>query len=232
MTAPNPVQHLALFEASLTPLLLVDHEAGVIVAPDPAAARFIGRGPRAGSGPAITALSAEAPARPPCMASQAAEPGPGPEPDVAATAGPASVADPAGPAATAGDVAPSAAATILVVDDEAVLRAIAERVLVLAGHRVLVAVSGEEALAIAATEGPIDLLFTDVVMPGMHGIALASALRAERPGLRVLVTSGYTPGDVDRHGAGLADTPFLPKPYTPAQLTRAVAALLAVAPEG
>jgi len=140
----------------------------------------------------------------------------------------AAVPSAAGAATSSGSVPRTDAATILIVDDEAVLRAIAERVLVLAGHRVLVAGSGEEALAVAAAAGPIDLLFTDVVMPGMHGISLATTLRAERPGLRVLVTSGYTPDDVDRRGVGLADTPFLPKPYTPAQLTDAVAALLAL----
>jgi CheY-like chemotaxis protein len=121
---------------------------------------------------------------------------------------------------------------VLIVDDEAVLRTIAERVMGMAGHRVLVAASGEEALEVAARAGRIDLLFTDIVMPGMHGIALAAALRAARPGLHVLVTSGYTPDDVDRRGVGLAEMPFLPKPYTPAELTRTVAGLLATDPEG
>jgi CheY-like chemotaxis protein len=114
-------------------------------------------------------------------------------------------------------------ATVLVVDDEAVLRAIAERVMVGAGHRVLLAASGEEALEVAARAGRIDLLFTDIVMPGMHGIDLAAALRATRPDQRVLVTSGFTPDDIDRRGVGLAETPFLPKPYTPAELREAVA---------
>jgi hypothetical protein len=50
--------------------------------------------------------------------------------------------------------------------------------------------------------------------------------------MRVLVTSGYTPDDVDRRGVGLAETPFLPKPYTPAQLTEAVTKLLAGRGEG
>jgi two-component system, cell cycle sensor histidine kinase and response regulator CckA len=114
-----------------------------------------------------------------------------------------------------------------VVDDEPVLQRIAERVLGLAGYDVLVAGSGEEALALAGHPGVrVDVLFTDIVMPGIHGPALAAALVAARPGLRVLVTSGFAPVEADRACLGIGRTAFLPKPYTPADLTAAVARVL------
>ena len=117
----------------------------------------------------------------------------------------------------------TAGATVLVVEDEQVLRAIARRVLSAMGYRVLVAASGEDAEAIAAEPGEsIDLLFTDIVMPGMHGITLAERLRRARPGLRVLVTSGYTRDDVARRGITMPDRHFLPKPYTPSMLQAAI----------
>jgi two-component system, cell cycle sensor histidine kinase and response regulator CckA len=116
---------------------------------------------------------------------------------------------------------------VLVVDDEPVLRTIAERVLSMAGYDVLIAASGEEALAVAADPHVrVDLLFTDIVMPGIHGPALAATLVAARPGLRVLITSGFAPDEADRAGLGIGGAPFLPKPYTPGDLTAAVARVL------
>jgi PAS domain S-box-containing protein len=123
------------------------------------------------------------------------------------------------------------AGTILVAEDEAVLRAIVERALQNAGYTVLMADSGERAVSLAAEyPGPIDLLFTDIVMPGIHGLTLARALRSTRPETRVLITSGYTEDDVVRRGVDLADMPFLPKPYTPSGLVAAVAEQLAADP--
>ena len=122
---------------------------------------------------------------------------------------------------------PAAASTILVVEDEPVLRRLAERALGSAGHRLLVAADGQEALRVAAAcDGPIDLLFTDVVMPGLRGPALAEALHAQRPGLRVLFASGYTEGDFAGCHASGCSAGFLAKPYTPAQLRAAVASIL------
>ena len=124
------------------------------------------------------------------------------------------------PARTARPVARKG--TVLVVEDEAVLRAIAERVLQNAGYTVLIAESAESAVRVAsAYPEPIDLLFTDIVMPGVHGVALAKSLRATRPGIRVLITSGYTEDDVIRRGVDMGETPFLPKPYTPSGLVAA-----------
>ena len=137
------------------------------------------------------------------------------------------------PAADQTDVGSIAPATfalgpvrvILVVEDEPVLRRLAERTLGQSGFRVLLAADGDEAMRIAADHGPIDLLFTDVVMPGMRGPALADALRAQRPAVRVLLTSGYVEGDLDRSGSAGAYA-FLAKPYTPQELLAAVSATL------
>ena len=122
---------------------------------------------------------------------------------------------------------PADVATILVVEDEPVLRTLAERTLMRAGHHVLMAADGDQALRIAAAhDGRIDLLFSDVVMPGLRGSSLAEMLRALRPDLRVLLTSGYTQDDVGRRGIVLGRDGFLPKPYTPQGLVRAVADVL------
>ena len=81
-------------------------------------------------------------------------------------------------------------------------------------------------MSAAENDEPIDLLFTDIVMPGIHGVALAKSMRATRPGIRVLITSGYTHDDVVRRGVDMGDTPFLAKPYTPSGLVAAVEAAL------
>jgi signal transduction histidine kinase/CheY-like chemotaxis protein len=84
-------------------------------------------------------------------------------------------------------------ATILLVEDESALRTITARILKRLGFQVLCAASGLEALDIASKfEGRIDVLFTDVVMPGMNGRELSDQLRCVRPDMKVLLTSGYT----------------------------------------
>lgn len=121
----------------------------------------------------------------------------------------------------------SNSATILVVDDEPALGVIASRILRSAGYVVLSALSGRDALdAVAAYEGQVDLLLTDVVMPGMTGPELAEALKARAPNLRVLFTSGYNDEQVVQQGAGAGEIQFLGKPYTIDQLKEAVATAL------
>src|ERR1700744_3464637 len=94
--------------------------------------------------------------------------------------------------------------TILVVDDAEVLRPLLTEVLESYGYRVLLAASGPEALAVAEqAPGPIDLLLTDLVMPGMSGHELAGRLSERLPALKVLFTSGY-PDDASLR-AGLDD---------------------------
>jgi CheY-like chemotaxis protein len=105
--------------------------------------------------------------------------------------------------------------TILLVEDECSLRALAARVLRKAGYRVLEAERGDTALAVARAHAEgIDLLISDVVLPGGSGPSVAEALRRDRPKLKVLLVSGYS----DVPLASVPDSAFLAKPYTPAQL--------------
>ena len=115
------------------------------------------------------------------------------------------------------------AATILVVEDEEEVRALARDVLEMNGFQVLEALDVADATRLAQTHpGTIDLLITDVVMPGASGPELARRLRAHRPGLRVLCMSGY-PESLDRRIDGEAGwTAWLQKPFTPDVLMRKV----------
>ena len=81
---------------------------------------------------------------------------------------------------------------------------------------------GSEALRAIEPQGPVDLLLTDVVMPGMGGRELAEALRPRHPAVRVLYVSGYTDDAVVRHGVLAAETAFLQKPFTPITLAAKV----------
>ncbi len=78
----------------------------------------------------------------------------------------------------------------------------------------------------SAHEGRIDLLFSDVVMPGLRGPGLAAALQRSRPDMRVLLTSGYAADVVGQRTIASAPGQFLAKPYTPSMLAAAVARLL------
>jgi PAS domain S-box-containing protein len=119
--------------------------------------------------------------------------------------------------------------TILVVEDEPQVRALTARILASRGFNVLSAPTGRDAIATArAHVGPIHLLLTDVVMPGMGGSELAERIMEERPGTRVLFTSGYADDAVVRHGVFRRDTPFLSKPFTPAELADRVRRVLDV----
>ena len=117
---------------------------------------------------------------------------------------------------------------VLVVDDDAAVLALTRRVLERHGFKALAAGSGDEAVRLFENEkGEIDLLVTDVVMPGMQGPELALALRADRPGLPVLLMSGYTESlDSLRRATVDPATDFLPKPFGPSDLMAKVEALL------
>jgi two-component system, cell cycle sensor histidine kinase and response regulator CckA len=94
------------------------------------------------------------------------------------------------------------------------------------GFTVLGAGNGGEALAMAAAhDGPIDLVVTDLVMPGMDGKELVEHLKGLRPGIRALFTSGYAQGMVEGRELD-ADDAFLPKPYDQAELAAAIGAVL------
>ncbi|AWM37930.1 Blue-light-activated protein [Gemmata obscuriglobus] len=115
------------------------------------------------------------------------------------------------------------AATVLIAEDDATVRALAARVLRQAGYTVLEAGRGEEALRLARDHiGTVDLLLTDVVMPGVGGHELVERLWRTNPNIRVLFTSGYMDDAVVRHGVETAKVNFLQKPYTPASLAHTV----------
>ena len=106
--------------------------------------------------------------------------------------------------------------TVLVVEDEEEVRALARDVLEMNGYVVLEALSPAHALELGETHpGAIDLLITDVVMPGMSGPELARRLRARRPALRVLCMSGYPESEDRRVEGAPAWTAWLQKPFTP-----------------
>ena len=113
------------------------------------------------------------------------------------------------------------------VEDEDAVRAIARATLARWGYRVLLAPDGAAALTLARRHHePIDLLLTDVVMPGLHGRALAEALQRDRPSLRVLFMSGYTEDEVLHRGISTEALAFIAKPFTPDALAARVRAVL------
>lgn len=115
---------------------------------------------------------------------------------------------------------------ILVVEDDADVREFAVRVLRGSGYRVLEAVNGGVALVILEQDLPIDLLFTDIVMPGEpDGIGLAQRARAMRPELPILLTTGFA--GLERLGDAALGGKLLAKPYRPRQLEQTVESLLA-----
>ena len=116
---------------------------------------------------------------------------------------------------------PPGTESILLVEDEELLRQLLTTLLQRLGYQVVAAPSGQAALDIAAeTARPLHLVLTDVVMPGMNGRELAEQLVAARPGLRVLYMSGYTEDAVLRHGLTTATVNFIAKPMTPDALAR------------
>src|SRR3954469_11882650 len=124
------------------------------------------------------------------------------------------------PADRGRDDHPGMGETVLVVDDQDVVRDVIKLSLERAGYRVLEAATPSEAIALARDAGAeVDLLVTDVVMPEMDAFELADRITCELPAVRVLYTSGYT--------NAAAEGPFIQKPFTPAQLIEKVGAVLA-----
>jgi two-component system cell cycle sensor histidine kinase/response regulator CckA len=118
---------------------------------------------------------------------------------------------------------------VLVVEDNAVVRMLAQRGLQEHGYEVFAAADGAAALELLARlPGTIDLLVSDIMMPGMSGHELAQRLLKERPELKVLFVSGYDDGAFDRERVReLASASYLPKPYTVSRLAEVVGQLLA-----
>ena len=120
-----------------------------------------------------------------------------------------------------------ASGTVLLVEDEAAILSLGRRVLMEQGYTVLAALTPMEALTLAEKHhGTIDLLVTDVVMPGMNGKALQESLRNRRPHLKCLFISGYTSDVVAHQGVLDEGVHFLQKPFTMESLTQRVGELL------
>ncbi len=118
--------------------------------------------------------------------------------------------------------------TILIVEDEAALLQVTHRSLETVGYAILPARSPAEAIQISESHpGPIHLMVTDVVMPGMSGAQLAIHLAALRPEMKVLYVSGYTDDTIVRHGVLEPGLAFLQKPFSPKTLARKVGEVLA-----
>lgn len=115
--------------------------------------------------------------------------------------------------------------SILVVDDDPLVRRTVERALVRAGYDVRVAASATDALE-ALAEAPVDLVVSDVMMDDMEGPAFGALARQRRPDLRLLFMSGETPENLPAVGLDKATTPFLPKPFRPEDLLAKVAELV------
>jgi PAS domain S-box-containing protein len=123
---------------------------------------------------------------------------------------------------------PRGSETVLLAEDEDAVRRLVQRALELHGYSVLPARNGEEAEQIERSHlGPIHLLITDVVMPGMGGRELADTIKMRRPQLKILYMSGYTNDEVVRHGVTVAHDAFLQKPFTPSGLVAMVRATFA-----
>jgi len=120
---------------------------------------------------------------------------------------------------------PGGSETILLVEDQEAVRALARRVLEATGYVVFDAENGERALAIARERPRIDLLLTDAVMPGLSGPKLAALLKERSPSLKVLLMSGYADASLVSAGE-LEGSAFLQKPFSPRELAERVRRVL------
>ncbi len=124
-------------------------------------------------------------------------------------------------------VMPRGDETVLLIEDDAVVRQLTARILRRQGYKVLVATQANEALLLAADHTTrIDLFLSDVVMPGESGPSVIERLSAERPRTKVLFVSGYPGDDVSRRGVDEASFRFLAKPYSSEQLAQRVRQVL------
>ncbi len=125
------------------------------------------------------------------------------------------------------EAAPRFGGNVLLVEDDAAVLEVASRALREGGFRVLAAGGAGDAMELAArSPGPVDVLVTDVVMPGVNGKTLAEELRRRRPDLKVLYVSGYPDEILGRHGVLEPGVELLAKPFTPEVLVARVGALM------
>jgi CheY-like chemotaxis protein len=117
--------------------------------------------------------------------------------------------------------------TVLLVEDSDIVRDVVANMLQGGGFTVLQASGGEEALALARRgDGPIDLLLTDILMPGMSGVELADRLERERPDVRILFMTGYAEEVVVNEGILGKHRECIGKPFTQEQITKRVRDIL------
>jgi signal transduction histidine kinase len=120
-----------------------------------------------------------------------------------------------------------ATATVLVVEDDPGIRELSAKILERSGYTVLVADGGDQARQVSERHaGAIDVLLSDVVMPGMNGPMVAEMLIRTRPRLKVVFMSGYTDDEIVRHGIRERDVPFLHKPFTAESLASKIVEVL------
>jgi two-component system, cell cycle sensor histidine kinase and response regulator CckA len=112
--------------------------------------------------------------------------------------------------------------TVLVVEDEPAVRSLIGRVLRKHGYEVIEAENGRVAEALIESNGTIDLVLTDVVMPEMGGRELAERIRRRKPDLPLLFMSGYTEDELVRRGVADGHTTLVEKPFSPVTLTRKI----------
>jgi CheY-like chemotaxis protein len=137
----------------------------------------------------------------------------------------------AAPAATESEEHPRGSETILVVEDDSLVRDYVVNALTALGYGVIAASDGPAALGELEKGARVDLLLTDIVMPGgMSGVDLADEARRRRPSLKVLFTSGYPQGALARRAQPVVPSPSLGKPYRKAELARIIRAALEAPP--
>ncbi|MBI3651904.1 MAG: PAS domain S-box protein [Acidobacteria bacterium] len=125
------------------------------------------------------------------------------------------------------EVLPQGSETILLAEDEEIVRNLARIALDLNGYTVLESASGAEALQVAQQhQGPIHLLLTDIIMPQMNGRVLVERVALTRPDTKVLYMSGYTADAINHHGVLDEDIAFIQKPFSPLDLIRKVREVL------
>jgi len=116
---------------------------------------------------------------------------------------------------------------ILVVEDDPSVRELVRQVLAPLGYKVLATAGGDDALRTSdSCDGPVDLLLTDVVMPGMNGKQLAEAIRIKRPGIKVLFMSGYAHDVLSTQGMLEPGVAMIHKPFRTVALARQVRQVL------
>ncbi|GAA0919649.1 PAS domain S-box protein [Virgisporangium aurantiacum] len=133
------------------------------------------------------------------------------------------VAEAAGESTSSSTTLDGRGATVLVAEDEPALREVTQRILYRGGYQVLTASNGADALQLLLDHpGPIDLLLTDVIMPGMLGKDLADAVEAAQPGIKVVFMSGYAQPVLTSHGTLPPGVHLLEKPFTGRELLQAL----------